>query len=170
MNDDEIAAAFADIVADIVVDEAVVDDLDTPTLDAVMDWRINDGHLEVVSRLPVVIMLTGFVRAVRAAPPTVPADPDGDDPTDRSVLEHRDELTSSTERALDAAEDLLTGGIPMSACFDAARGLQQVRIRLLATDEPFASGDPAADDLIDQLMSIVGGLAEDLLNLALRHD
>ena len=173
MSGDELDDTFAAIVADL---DDLTESVDaesesaTPVMDVFLGARIRDGFIEVHNHLPDVAMLTGFLGAVRAAGnhdlvSFVPVD-DPDDPVTASLDAHGDEWASSVDRALEAAADLLSEGIPLTACFDAARGLHHLRVQL-CDDDTIRTGDPDADELIEHLLVLASVLAEELMVLAL---
>lgn len=162
----ELDAEFAAIVdglddlAAIDVDEAAGPQ--TPAMDQLLRWRIADGNIVVDAAAENVVLLGTIIAsgALGRSDATSLFDaPDGDLRA-QAIAGHAGELNSEVDRCVAAAADFLTGGIPVAACFDAARGLQQIRLRILNGEHPLS-------ELGEYFALVCAAFSEDLLALAL---
>lgn len=156
---DAIVGGLDDLAA-IGVDEAYGPE--TNAMDQLLDWRIDGDRIVVERAAENVILLASIITsgALASDDPASRFDvPDGDLRVE-AMAGHADDLNTEVDRCITAATDFLTGGIPVAACFDAARGLQQVRLRILTAEVP-------PTELGEHLALVCAAFSEDLLALAL---
>lgn len=156
---DEIVGGLEDLAG---IDVDAVAGPQTPAMDQLLDWGIVDGRIVFRRAAPVVAVLGSIVLNAPWGAPDPSAllqVPEGDLRAE-AISARAADLATESERCVAAAKDFLTGNLPVSGCFDAARGLQHVRLRLL--DGP--GGD--SED-VEQLALLAAVFAEELLEFAL---
>lgn len=161
---------FDAIVADLTdladLDDTVAARPHTPVLDALLEWRIHDGRIVVTAAAQDAIVLAAALDTLDGTLDIVSLfDADPEDLRTVAVAARADEFATEAEKNMTAAKDLLSGGIPLSAAFDAARGFQAARLRFL--DDSYSPPNPAFAAIAEPLALLCAGFAADMLTLAL---